>query len=272
MENKVFLNIDTTRGLVVIPFDKLRDVDLFTEGYDNETELIESLNNILDLSLDISEVINIYISGRRFELTRNSSLSHIKYSSDNYNLDSLKSMLSLYLKQDHRRIRYCDVRFVQTRAMIDFNAGNPISDNDIDAAVSIYLESGYKKERDMYFMIKDFATIKTDKLTKEERTKENISKMHAEEDSVVQYFIELASRDNNMLEKALDELSKLDLEEISKALDTKQYAPVDGLATPIIKDDEYEHRHALEVLTGLDIHEIKELQIGFQEYQHGYSR
>ena len=105
MDNKVFLNIETKRGLIVIPFDKLKYVDLFTMGYNNEIELIESIDKILDLSLDISEVTDIYISGRRFKYTKNDSLSCIKYSTDNYNLDSLKEMLSLYLKQNHKRIR-----------------------------------------------------------------------------------------------------------------------------------------------------------------------
>ena len=39
MENKVFLNIDTNRGLVVIPFESLRKLDLFTVGYNNKEEL-----------------------------------------------------------------------------------------------------------------------------------------------------------------------------------------------------------------------------------------
>ena len=235
-------------------------------GYNNEIELIESINKILDLSLDISEVTDIYISGRRFKHTKNDSLSCIKYSTDNYNLDSLKEMLSLYLKQNHKRIRYCDVRFVNTEGMIKFNAGRPISDKDIELAVSIYLNSGYKKERDMYFMIKNFGTVRTEKLKESSRTRESLKEM---DDSFVKYLIELSSRGEEQLEKALDELSKIDLEEISKVLDGKQHIPFDWLYNPKEDDSEYENRHALEVLTGLDTYEIKDLQIGYQDYKYG---
>ena len=266
MENKVFLNIDTKRGMVVIPFDSLKKLDLFTIGYDNELQLINSLSKILELDLKIEDVLNIYISGKRFEHTRNSSLNCIKYSSDNYNIDSLGDMLSLYLKQDHRRIRYCDVRFVKIDSMIRFNAGYQISDKDIDFAVKVFLNNkekdNYKKQRDMYFLVKKFGNVKSDKLSRGERDRLSLSEMNAQGDSFVQYLVELAGRDNDKLVKALDELSKVDLEDISRLMDGKNYAPFDGL----VNNDETEieeDRYALEMLTNLRIDEIKDLQLGY---------
>ena len=268
MENKVFLNIDTNRGLVVIPFESLRKLDLFTVGYNNKEELVDSLSRMLDLSLNVDDVLNIYISGNRYKHTRNDSLNYIKYSDDNYNIDSLSDMLSLYLKQDHRRIRYCDVRFVNIDSMLRFNAGYPINDREIDLAVKIFLNKDYKKQRDMYFMIKSFGNVRSDKLSKGERERLVLSEMNAQEDSFVQYLVELASRDKDKLVMALDELSKVDLEDISRLMDGKNYAPFDGLVNDK-EDDLEEDIYALEMLTDLSIEEIKDLQLG---YSFGRSR
>ena len=137
MENRVILNIETSNGIYAIPFLDLCKLDRWTVAFSNENEMIDSLNRILGLSIDMKDIVSIYISNDRY--VNRDSLSCIKYSSENWNLDSLKDMLSLYLRQDHRRIRRCDVRFVNTSGMVRFNAGMPIDDYDIDLAVKIFL-------------------------------------------------------------------------------------------------------------------------------------
>ena len=117
-------------------------------------------------------------------------------------------------------------------------------------------------------MIKSFGNVRSDKLSKGERERLALSEMNAQEDSFVQYLIELASRDKDKLVMALDELSKVDLEDISRLMDGKNYAPFDGLVNDK-EDDLEEDIYALEMLTDLSIEEIKDLQLG---YSFGRSR
>ena len=114
----------------------------------------------------------------------------------------------------------------------------------------------------MLTLVKSFGNIRSDKLSKGERDRLSLSEMNAQEDSFVQYLVELAGRDKDKLVKALDELSKVDLEDISRLMDGKNYAPFDGLVND--KEDNIdEDRYALEMLTNLRIDEIKDLQLGY---------
>lgn len=265
MKNKVYLNIRTVKGLISIPFVGLRELDYFTVGYENEENLIESLNKILDLSLSVTDVNNIYISGNRYKDAENSSLSCIKYSRDNYNLDSLVEMLALYLKKNRERIRNCDVRHVATEGMTNFNAGMSISDSDIDLAVKTFLKSGYKKQRDMYFMVKNFSSVKIDGLPNEDIERTKLSKMEAKDDeSYVQYLFEFVSKGEEEEERAMDELSKVDFEDISEVLGNNRSTLFDGVTDE--KIDSLEDIYALEVLTELSIDKIKELQTEYRGY------
>ena len=262
MENKVILNIETKSGKIVIPFIGLKELDCFTMGYNNDIELIESLSKMLNLSLNVDYVLRLYITSDKYKDRKNSSLSCIKYSGDNYNIDSLGEMLSLYLKQDHRRIRNCDVRFVITDGMVKFNAGKDISDRDIDIAVKVFLKVNYKKHRDMYFMIKNFGGIRIDKLAKEDRNRDrmHISKMStSDEDSFVQYLIELASRNEDKLDKVIDELSRVELEDISRVLEDGKNDLFDGFGNGDTDEDLY----ALESLTEMNIEQIIAIQDEF---------
>lgn len=275
MGDRVFLNIDTNDGYVVIPFKGLKELDYFTIGYRDEGELIDSLNKLLDLSLKMEDIVRIYISSIKYKYNKNSSLSCIKYSGDNYNVDSLRNMLSLYLRQDHRRLSRCDVRHVITEGMINFKAGKPVSDRDIEIAVKVYLKSDYKKQRDMYFMIKNFGSIVIDKLSKEDRDRVILSEMGTkDEDSFVQYLIELASRGEEELEIAMDELSRVDLIDLSRILEGSKKNIFDGLASSKrnkLEDEDSEDRYALEALTEMSIEQLKELQVEYNRV-YGHKR
>lgn len=266
MENRVCLNIDTRKGLYVIPFLDLKKLDCFTVGFENEEKLIDTLNKILDLSIDMEDIVSIYITGDRYKDTDNSSLSWIKYSGDNWNLDALRNGLSLYLRQDHRRIRKCDVRFVNTQGMIRFQAGNPISDNDINLAVKAFLTTGkdtYKKQRDMYFLIRDGGFVRGYKVpvVKTRVNKTDLSKMESYNDDFVQYLIELAGRGDEYLERAMEELSKVDLEDISRTLYKTEHGVIDSFRTTD-EGDTFEDAYTLVEFTGMSIDELKALQSG----------
>ena len=84
MGERVYLNVDTNDGLMFIPFIGLKELDLFTVGFQNGLELINSLNRMLDISINIDSVKRIYISGDMYKKSDKGSLSEIKYSSDNF--------------------------------------------------------------------------------------------------------------------------------------------------------------------------------------------
>lgn len=261
MGKEVCLNIETSKGLIVIPFLGLRELDYFTVGYKNSFELVNSLCKILDLSISTFDVIRIYISSDKYKDTRNSSLGYIKYRDDNYNVESVREMFSLYLRQDHRRIRYCDIRYVTTEGMIKFNGGDSISDNEIKLAVNAFLGNNYKKQRDIYFLIKDFGGVRTEKLSDDylEEYTVNLSKLESKEDDIYQYFVDLSSRGEKELSIAMDELSKTELEDIGRMLSYEKV--FDGIDK---KDDVVsEDREALEVLTGMSVKSLKKLLSGF---------
>jgi len=260
MEKRVMLNIDTKNGHYVIPFLDLKKLDGFTAGFKNEEEMIETLNRILDLSIDMEDIVRIYISSDRYKERDNSSLSCIKYSGDNFNIDSLRDMFSLYLKQDHRRIRRSDVRFVNTDNMLRFQAGKPISDKGIDVAVKVFLSMDYKKQRDVYFMIRDFGSVRIDKVVRDmEDTKENdLSKSESYNEEFIQYLVELAGRGEEYLDKAMEELSKVDLEDISRSLEKGGLGIFDSLGATFSEFDE--DTYVLVEYTGMSIEELKSIQ------------
>lgn len=257
MENRVMLNIDTENGIYVIPFLSLKKLDGFTTGFENEKEMIDTLNRILDLDIELEDIISIYISSDNYK----NNLSCIKYSGDNWNVDSLRDMFSWYLRQDHRRIRNCDVRFVNTDSMLRFQAGKPISDKGIELAVRVFLNMDYKKQRDTYFMIRDFGTVKVDKVTREMENTKNVdlSKGEAYNDEFIQYLIELAGRGEEYLDKAMEELSLFDLEDISMALSKGGLGIYDGLGRSVF-DEFDEDTYVLTLYTGMSIEELKSIQ------------
>lgn len=266
MENRAFLNIETKNGLIMIPFLGLKELDCFTVGFDNLEDLITSLSKILDLSLDVLDVLNIYITGSRYKKTRNSSLFYVKYSCDNYNYESLRDMFSLYLKQDHRRIRKCDIRFVTTGGIDRFLDGGEITDQEIDLAVNAFLKKDYKKMRDVYFMIKDDVSIRTLKNDSTNIERSNISSLEAVEDSFVQNLIERASRGED-LDAIMEELSLVDLEDISSALSGSRRDIFDGLTDEETRD--LENIYSLEMLTNMSIEDIKSIQTEYQIQPRG---
>ena len=262
MGNSVFLNIETNYGIIRIPFVGLRELDYFTVGYADSVELVNSLIKMLNLSILYSDVLDMYITGDKYTNNGNSSLSCIKYRGDNYDMDSVKNILSLFLRQDHRRIRYCDVRHVKTEGMIRFNGGMSINDREIEMAINAFLidRNGiyiYKKVRDMYFLVKNFGGIKINKLYDGDSFLYdiNLSKVESRDDDFYQYLIEYSSNGENEFEKAIDELSRMELENIKNTIENG------NLFDGIKKDDDEltEDMYALESLTGMSIDSLKKI-------------
>lgn len=263
MGNKVYLNINTNRGVMTIPFVGLEELDFFTVGYENREELVDSLCKILNLSISIDDVADLYITGDMYKISDKGSLSQIKYKGNDFDKETLMKMFALYLKQDRRRVKRNGIRNVITEGMVKFKGGKSVSDRDIDKVVKVFFED-YKNQRDSYFLIKDFAKMEREQLSGDDRisNRQLLHQLGSKEDNFVQYLIELASRDREKFERAMDELSKVDLEDIGRMLE-KNSTPVfdalndDNMPNP---DDVY----ALEYFTGMKINELQDLLFEFR--------
>ena len=118
-------------------------------------------------------------------------------------------------------------------------------------------------------MIKDFASIRVDKLGETERNRTKLNMLEADEDSFVQNLIERVSRGEDV-DKVLDEFALVDLEDISRALSGTKKDIFDGLTDEEVED--LEDVYSLEALTDMNIEEIKEFQTKYHFKNSGYSR
>lgn len=289
MGERVYLNVDTNDGLMFIPFIGLKELDLYTVGFQNGFELINSLNRMLDISINIDSVKRIYISGDMYKKSDKGSLSEIKYSSDNFDKELLAKMYALYLKQDRRRVMKSDIRNIITKGMVMFKGGKSLSDRDIEKAVEIYFDKDYKNQRDAYFLIKDFAktmmidgkNISLDRRVSDKNVsfKENKEKrmnvldmLETRKDGYFKYLLELFSSDRIQYDKVMDELSGYSLEELSNVLDMRGKRLFDGLTIDTKNNDnnldrdsiDDEDLYMLEYCTGMSLDMLQDLVYEFR--------
>ena len=93
----------------------------------------------------------------------------------------------------------------------------------------------------------------------DETKKNNLSKNESYNDEFIQYLIELASRGEEYLDKAMEELSKVDLEDISRTLEKGGLGIFDGLGEG--RDVGFdEDAYVLVEYTGMSIEELKSIQ------------
>ena len=247
MENRVILNIKTKNGDYVIPFLDISKLDDFTVGFENESEMIEGLNRALDLSIDNKDVKKVYLSSDKDNVIKKRYCTCIKYNSDNWDFESLKNLFTWFLKQDHRRIRATGVRFVNTRDMVGFQAGEHINDRAIETAVKIFLMSDYKCQRDAYFMIKNFGNVKVNGRIPYLKFENNCALDYdVNNNEFIQSLIRVANANENQLDMILESLSAFDLKTIGGSLENRE--------TDLIR--------ALVENTGMNIKELKDIQPG----------
>ena len=222
MEKVVMLKIKTIDKIIEIPFIDLEAVDLFTVRYNNRDELLFGLNNILNLSLDIKDIKEIYIyceyvSRKNIFTSKNVP---VKYRKDNFDIKTLGGFFAEYLKKDHNRIKTCGVKDINSKAMYEFRFSeeDKLTDFDIEDAVRKYLTNApYRTYRKVYFMIKDFVKVNINRVVREkvENNQRNLSEFDSNNE-YLQYLLEYASRGEEETIRAMDELSRYDLEELSK--------------------------------------------------------
>lgn len=260
MSKKINLYIETSKGIVSIPFIGIKEVDLFTVEYNNRIEFLNSLINILDLSIDIDDVGVMYLSYKDSEENEfdYETCLPVKYGKDNYNVDSVIENFSLYLREDQSRLTILGIRNVGDKIIYNFNPGY-VSDNDVNLIARTYLDGDYRKIRDTYFRLCDDYSIKIDKVSTRsaDYSRLELSQLESREDNFIQYLIELASRGEEQAEIARDELAKLDHEEVRKNIDKTYYGVIDGLSdSQIVNSMDIAN---LEECTGISINKLREM-------------
>lgn len=263
MKSEIYLFIETKKGNLAIPFKRLKGLDEFTVRYKNNQDLVLNLMNALNISMELDQVIDVYVYYHYFKKDKNSGNIEegsyqlpIKYSEDNYDMDSVEEAYSKYLIDDKSRIKKTGVKYVSYGPLQDYLVDNkPIRNSDIEFAAHLYLLSDYRKNRDIYFMLKYAGykvrtkKVKTSKAILGERSIENLSSSN-------DYFASLIARVKNNpddYDEVMEEMSSYDLDDIKNWLDGDSKL-VDGIvdSSKLSNLDIYE----LAVLTGLKLEEL----------------
>lgn len=238
MKNEIYLFIETSVGNLAIPFKRLRNLDELTVRYKDNHDLVFNLMNALGIQIDESLIRDVYVyyhyskkDKETGKIDEGSYQLPIKYSEDNYDLDSVEYMYGKYLIDDKSRIKKSKVKYVSYEPLQNFIKNNkPISDSDIVFSAHLYLLSDYRKNRDIYFMLKYVGykvKIKKVKPRKAVLGDRSINGLSSSND----YFANLIARVKNNPEeydKVMEEIAGYDLEDISKLIDGESKI-VDGI-------------------------------------------
>lgn len=260
MKKVVYLKIDTIEGIITIPFLGIEEVDNFTIIYNNINELGNRLIKLLKLPIKIEDIVDIYLSYDKYNMGRDNKCFNIKYRYDNFNIESLKVAFANYLKDDPKRIFMTDIRYVKTAGILRYFDSGIIDGYEIDNAVRVFFApgTGYKRKRDIYFLIKDEVFVDVDEVTLKYLDKvdrSNLSSYSKGEDDYLSYLVEYSKKGELEYEKVMDEIGQSDLEDISRFLHRSRMGIVDGASNePRTMDMEI---MVLEENTGLSIENLR---------------
>lgn len=261
MSKRINLYIETNQGRLMIPFRGIREIDSFTVDFKSRLEFLDVFFRILNIPISLNDVNMMYLS------YKNSDELHffdydvclpVKYGKDNYNVDSVIENFATYLKQDFRRLNADGIRNVGKNIVHDFNP-RYVENYQIDLIAKAYLKNDYRKIRDTYFMLCDDFDIKIDKIVFKENNslREKLFQLECSNDDYIQYLIELASRGNDEYELAMEELSKIDIDDVGKSISKSYYGVIDGLGddsviSPVIIQN-------LEQVIDINIDDLREM-------------
>ena len=266
MKKEIYLKIDTSEGIITIPFLGIEEVDNFTIMYSNIRELGNRIIKLLRLSIDFNDIVDIYLSYDKYNMGRDNKCFNIKYRCDNFNIESLKEAFAKYLKDDLRRIFMTDIRYVKTAGILRYFDSGIIDGYEIDNAVRIFFApgTGYKRKRDIYFLIKDEVSIDIDEVALKYLDKvdrKDLSMYSKGEDGYFSYLVEYSKKGREEYEKVMDEIGQSDLEDISRFLNRSRIGIVDGVSNES-KTMDIEIM-LLEENTGLSIDSLRANNISF---------
>ena len=276
MKKEINLYMETSVGIIAIPFVGIKEVDLFTtcynsrfdkDGLNNKSKLLDILVNILKLPISVNDIGRVYLSYEDIDsVTFNyDTCLPVKYSKDNYNKDSLIENFSLFLKRDRNRLKYPFIRNVLLNVSGDFKV-TTVSEKNIDIIAKLFLEKNYRRMRDVYFYLSEIDSpierynIKIDKVLDNSSVNDRweISKLDSSEDSFIEYLIELSSRNSDNTGNIRDEFSKMELEDIRRELRDNSKYIFDGLNN-IDKNNMEKDIANLEECTGINIEILRDI-------------
>lgn len=266
MDKEIYLKLETYKGILTIPFPDIFLADMFTVSYSNMGELVESLIKMLGLEIEIYDVENVYLSFDKYNRGIDSECLPVKYSTDNFNFESLKDAFVMYLQEDTDRILSTDVRYVKSVDMNTFLETRMLNKYEIERLVRAFFGKGlgYKRKREIYFLLKDYGkfNILIDKVKMNfhvDRQKLSIYSNGC--DDYLNYLLELSARSPEDFERAMDEIGQSDLEEVRELLTDHGYGIVDGVSNGEkgIKPEIM----LLEETTGLSISKLRTNYVSF---------
>jgi len=257
MSRKVNLCLETSIGEIKIPFISLEKADLFTMRYEGKFDFLNNLIEILNLPIELYDVKNVCL---RYD-KEDSRWFPIRYSGDNYNVESLVDGYSSYLKSDQRRLNGYGIRNVVSILVPDFIPGC-LSDRYIDLIARRYLDNSYRKLRDVYFLIKKDVEVKIDKFPDKNDTKNVMDRWHqleVIEDEYMQYLVNLSSSGDEEFQQAAEELAMLGLDEIEKKIGGVCHPVIDGMGQEDYLGIYGKDIYKLEEATGMNIADLRNL-------------
>ena len=172
----------------------------------------------------------------------------------------LKKITKVYKTGDfvQKALNNVGIKQVAKSIIHNFKPGYA-SDNQILLIAKVYLNNNYRRIRDTYFKLSEEMNVKPilEPLSIKENSKtirEDLRKMESENNAYIQYLIELYSRGET--EIALEALSKIDNEDLEKALGRTHHGIVDGLSDETLISQE--EISSLEEVTGTSIETLRE--------------
>lgn len=259
-KNKVQLCIILRDGTISIPFLSLRSVDDYTGYYENYIDIFEELNKTLELDIPERYFQDVCILYQHYSLKFGRTTTvclPVKLNSDDYDTNDLKVKFGAYLKEDYRRIRLFDIRYLKSDIMQNYlYTGKGMTDIGIDHAINSYFATdSYKKKRDVYFTLKELGqeVVIRKKKDIDDKTFKRMADFTSD-DIYLNGLIEFSKKGEEEYSRAMELMASQDLEEIDKKVHHPYYGMVDG-----IKDSQanLEKELVLVYSTGLSIEEIK---------------
>lgn len=263
-KNRVQLCIIMKDGAISIPFLTLRGVDDYTRYYEDNIDIFNEINEILELDIPDRYFQDVCILYQHYSLKYGKTTTvylPVKLKRDNYDSNDLKKKLREYLKEDYRRIKLFDIRYLKSETMQNYlHTGKGMTDIGIDYAVESYFATNsYKKKRDTYFALKDLGQ---EVAVREDDGKDILDKSFKSmtdfttDDIYLNGLIEFSKKGEEEYSRAMELMASQDLEELDKKVHHPYYGMVDGLRD---KQSTLEKELILVHSTGLSIEELKNL-------------
>lgn len=278
------LNVIYDNMIVSIPFKNIKMLDCFTMRFLNPLEICACINRLYDLEIDKTQFMGVTIS---YDKDKNGNIAYVelpvKLYSDNYDLESVRTMYTQFFKDDRKRIKEWKygIRNVKKHKALDdyvFGRNDKISDTEIENAVYAYFEgSSYLKYRNAYFNLiengynvlineDDFLDIKP--IRKTDLGLYNI------EDTYFQSLINMSKLGEEEADKVIELLSLHDLDEIKRNIVSSEHSLFDGNLSQFDRDKYVDSIYkddllALEYFSGRKIDELIEMTLYIK---NGYTR